>query len=68
MVGSWVSDPLLGLFDPNKNKKKNPPSPTSTMPEGGSTWMYLGLAGLTCVGAAVAVGYRKKYAAQSTQS
>jgi hypothetical protein len=63
------SDPLsiiLGILDPNRNRKTPPPPPSrqQNVPEGGSSLMYLGLAGFACIGTAMSVRARRKSALQ----
>jgi hypothetical protein len=67
VVSSWVGDPIVSAFDKNK-KKKGGGNGNMAVPEGGSALMYLSLAGLTCLGAALVVGYRKKYSGANVRS
>lgn len=68
VLGNLTNDPLsgiLGILDPNRNR--NPPPKRQTVPEGGSSLMYLGLAGFACIGTAMAVRARRKSAIQSVR-
>jgi hypothetical protein len=72
VLANPASDPLsgiLGILDPNKPKDPPPPPPgpptQRAVPEGGSSLMYLGLAGFACIGTAIAVRARRKSAIES---
>jgi hypothetical protein len=70
-VFSAKSTLTTAIFEPlqyERKKKKDKGGSTSTMPEGGSALLYLGLAGVVCVGAVALTYRRKKYANETAAS
>ena len=60
---TWVSEPL---YDFEKKKRRDGGGHGVAVPEGGSAFTYLGLAGLVCLGAIFFNHRRRKHAQRST--